>query len=174
MCRQWLPTSCLELREAISGFLRMQIELLFCAQIAPSCHRSEGSPPVEHLPLDVEGGAPGLELPDMGAQFGLALLVGVGKGAFVARISSLPRGSINVQTCNLLNVLHKQNCERFKIYSSNTPKLQHFMLKCRIRGVFLTSENCSSFKLLLLSIFFSNSQNSSFGTFSLVHFWSRK
>ena len=150
------------------------VELLFCAQIAPSCHRSEGGPPVEHLPLDVEGGAPGLELPDMGAQFGLALLVGVGKGAFVARISSLPRGSINVQTCNLLNVLHKQNCERFKIYSSNTPKLQHFMLKCRIRGVFLTSENCSSFKLLLLSIFFSNSQNSSFGTFSLVHFWSRK
>ena len=69
------------------------VELLFCAQIAPSCHRSEGSPPVEHLPLDVEGGAPGLELPDMGAQFGLALLVGVGKGAFVARISSLPRGA---------------------------------------------------------------------------------
>ena len=64
-----------------------------CAEIAPSCHRSEGGPPVEHLPLDVEGGAPGLELPDMGAQFGLALLVGVGKGAFVARISSLPRGS---------------------------------------------------------------------------------
>ena len=69
------------------------VELLFGAQIASSCHRSEGSPPVEHLPLDVEGGAPGLELPDMGAQVGLALLVGVGKGALVARISSLPRGS---------------------------------------------------------------------------------
>ena len=134
------------------------VELLFCAQIAHPYHQSERSPSIDHLPFDVEGGAPGL--PDVCAQFGLGLLVGIGKGAFVARISSLPRGSINVQTCNLLNVLHKQNCERFKIYSSNTPKLQHFMLKCRIRGVFLTSENCSSFKLLLLSIFFSNSQNS--------------
>ena len=69
------------------------VELLFCVQIAPSCHRSEGSPPVEHLPFHVVGGAPGLELPDVGAQLGLALLVGVGKGAFVARISSLPRGA---------------------------------------------------------------------------------
>ena len=43
------------------------VELLFCAQIAPSCHRSEGSPPVEHLPFDVEGGASGLEPPDVGA-----------------------------------------------------------------------------------------------------------
>ena len=48
------------------------VELLFCAQIAPSCHRSEGSPPVEHLPYHVEGGAPGLELPDVGAQLGRA------------------------------------------------------------------------------------------------------
>ena len=67
------------------------VELLFCAQIAPSCHRSGGSPPVEHLPFDVEGGAPGLL--DVCAQFGLGLLVGIGKGAFVARISSLPRGA---------------------------------------------------------------------------------
>ena len=50
------------------------VELLFCAQIAPSCHRS---PPVEHLPFDVEGGASGLEPPDVGAQFGLALLFGL-------------------------------------------------------------------------------------------------
>ena len=35
------------------------VELLFCAQIEPSCHRSEESPPIEHLPLNVEGGAPG-------------------------------------------------------------------------------------------------------------------
>ena len=69
------------------------VELLFCAEIAPSCHRSEGGPPVDHLPFHVEGGAPGLELPDVGAQLGLALLVGVGKGALVARISTLPRGS---------------------------------------------------------------------------------
>ena len=69
------------------------VELLFCAQIAPSCHRVEGSPPVEHLPFNVEGGAPGLELPDVGAQFGLALLVEIGKGALVARISTLPRWS---------------------------------------------------------------------------------
>ena len=75
----------------------MYIELLFCAEIAPSCHRSEGGPPVDHLPFHVEGGAPGLELPDVGAQLGLALLVGVGKGAFVARISSLPRGA---ETCS--------------------------------------------------------------------------
>ena len=33
------------------------VELLFCAQIAPSCHRVEGSPPVEHLPFNIEGGA---------------------------------------------------------------------------------------------------------------------
>ena len=51
------------------------VELLFCAQIAPSCHRVEGSPPVEHLPFNIEGGAPGLELPDVGAQLGLVLLV---------------------------------------------------------------------------------------------------
>ena len=69
------------------------VELLFCAQIAPSCHRVEGGPPVEHLPFNVEGGAPGLELPDVGAQFGLAFLLWVGKGALVARISTLPRGS---------------------------------------------------------------------------------
>ena len=64
------------------------VELLFCAQIAPSCHRSEGSPPVEPLPFHTEGGAPGLELPDMGAQF-----VGVGKGALGAQITILPKGS---------------------------------------------------------------------------------
>ena len=69
------------------------VELLFCAQIASSCHRVEGGPPVDHLPFNVKGGAPGLEFPDVGAQFGLALLVWVGKGALVARISTLPRGS---------------------------------------------------------------------------------
>ena len=69
------------------------VELLFCAQIASSCHRVEGGPPVDHLPFNVEGVAPGLEFPDVGAQFGLALLVWVGKGALVARISTLPRGS---------------------------------------------------------------------------------
>ena len=31
--------------------------------------------PVEHLPFNIEGGAPGLELPDVGAQLGLVLLV---------------------------------------------------------------------------------------------------
>ena len=35
----------------------------------------EGRSPVDHFPLDVEGGAPGLELPDVGAQLGLVLLV---------------------------------------------------------------------------------------------------
>ena len=60
------------------------VELLFCAEIALSCHWNEGSPPVEHLPFRVEGGAPGLELPDVGAQLGLALLVWVGKQALVA------------------------------------------------------------------------------------------
>ena len=50
------------------------VELLFCAQTAPSCHRSEGSPPVEHLPFHVVGGDPGLELPNVGAQLGLSLI----------------------------------------------------------------------------------------------------
>ena len=43
------------------------VELLFWAH---SCHQSEGSPSVDPLSLDVEGGAPGLDLPDVGAQFG--------------------------------------------------------------------------------------------------------
>ena len=37
------------------------VELLFFAQVAPSCHRSEGSPSVDHLPFVVEGGALGLD-----------------------------------------------------------------------------------------------------------------
>ena len=45
-----------------------KVELLFCAQIALSCHQSEGSSPVEHLPFHAESGAPGLELPVVGAQ----------------------------------------------------------------------------------------------------------
>ena len=69
------------------------VELLFCAEIAPSCHRSEGGPPVDRLSFHVEGGALGLELPDVGAQLGLALLVGVGKRALVARISTLRGGA---------------------------------------------------------------------------------
>ena len=60
------------------------VELLFCAQIAHPYHQSERSPSIDHLPFDVKGGAPGLEFPDVGAQFGLALLVWVGKGALVA------------------------------------------------------------------------------------------
>ena len=63
------------------------VELLFCAQIASSCHRSEGSPPVEHLPIDVEGGASVLEPPDVGAQFGLAPLFGLDHRGLVHIVS---------------------------------------------------------------------------------------
>ena len=87
------------------------VELLFCAQIALSCHRSEGGPPVEHLPFNVEGGAPSLELPDVGAQLGLALLVGVGKGALVARISTFQVRMARVIRSNYQEKLISHNCD---------------------------------------------------------------
>ena len=67
------------------------VKLLLGAQVASSCDWGEGRPPVDHFPGDVVGGASLLELPDVGAQLGLALLVRMDKGAFVTRISFLPR-----------------------------------------------------------------------------------
>ena len=67
------------------------VKLLVGEQVASSCDWGEGRPPVDHFPGDVVGGASLLELPDVGAQLGLALLVRMDKGAFVTRISFLPR-----------------------------------------------------------------------------------
>ena len=63
------------------------VKLLLGAQVASSCDWGERCPPVDHFPGDVIGGASFLELPDVGAQLGLALLVWMGEGAFVTRIS---------------------------------------------------------------------------------------
>ena len=61
------------------GHLRFSqdVKLLFRAQHALVGDGGEGAAPVDHLPGNGVGGAPALEVPNVGAEDGLALVLGV-------------------------------------------------------------------------------------------------
>ena len=53
------------------------VELLFCAEHALAGHWCVGGATVDHLPGDLIGGAATLQLPDVGAEDGLASVLRV-------------------------------------------------------------------------------------------------
>ena len=122
MCRQWLPTSCLEFREAISGFLKMQ-NFSFVHRLHLLVTGVKGAPlsSTFHLTLKVEPLALSPQMWVLIAQFGLGFLVGLDHSGLVHIVG----GDAFALECIICRICEYEESAKFADYTKYTEQAKY-------------------------------------------------